>query len=194
MPFVGNHWIRHWRHQVERKSLGCRTVPTNQDDYSGLEEWREGNCGPCNYHSAYLHGGFPKRFSILSYAKVKVKIFYLCINLGCLSPIATTEMEQSTGFWTAYLLCLCFFVLGVAILIAGERYYVIHPPKGSIIINAFRAMWIGLRNGGNMGTSTAAAAPASLSYPLLITSQRPRNRRTEMSVDANTKDYGTIFT
>lgn len=80
-------------------------------------------------------------------------IFYLCINLGCLSPIATTEMEQSTGFWTAYLLCLCFFVLGVAILIAGERYYVIHPPKGSIIINAFRAMWIGLRNGGNMETA-----------------------------------------
>ncbi|KAF6227647.1 hypothetical protein HO173_012087 [Letharia columbiana] len=77
-------------------------------------------------------------------------IFYLCVNLGCLSPLATTEMEQSTGFWTAYLLCLCFFVLGIAILIAGERYYVVHPPKGSIIIDAFRAMWIGLRNGGNM--------------------------------------------
>lgn len=72
-------------------------------------------------------------------------------------------MEQSTGFWSAYLLCLCFFVLGIAILIAGERYYVVHPPKGSIIIDAFRAMWIGLRNGGNMGKSTAAAASASLS-------------------------------
>lgn len=77
-------------------------------------------------------------------------IFYLCINLGCLSPIATTEMEQSMGFWMAYLLCLCFFVLGITILIAGKRSYVVHPPKGSIIINAFRAMWIGLRNGANM--------------------------------------------
>lgn len=93
-------------------------------------------------------------------AKLKVKIFYLCINLGCLSPTVTTEMERSTGFWTAYLLCLCFFVLGVAILIAGEKYYVVHPPKGSIIINAFKAMWIGLRNGGTMGTSTSAAASA----------------------------------
>ena len=134
------------------------------------------------------------RFSILSYAKVKVKIFYLCINLGCVSPIATTEMEQSTGFWTAYLLCLCVFVLGVAILIAGKRYYVVHPPKGSIIINAFRAMWIGLRNGGNMGKSIAAAVSAFLSHSLLIKVQRPRNPRTKISADASTERHGTIFT
>ena len=118
----------------------------------------------------------------------------MCINLGCLSPIATTAMEQSTGFWTAYLLCLCFFVLAIAILIAGKRHYVIHPPKGSIIIDAFRAMWIGLRNGANMGKSTAAAASASFSYSLLTTSQRPRNPHTKMSADASTKPHGTIFT
>ena len=65
----------------------------------------------------------------------------------------------------AYLLCLCFFVLGITILIAGKRSYVVHPPKGSIIINAFRAMWIGLRNGANMGKSTAAATSVmSLSF------------------------------
>lgn len=162
---VGDHWVRHWRHQVERKSIGCRTVPTDQKDHSGLEEWRESNCRPCNYYSAYLYGGSSTRVLIWSCVKVKVKIFYLCINLGCLSPIATTEMEQSTGFWTAYLLCLCFFVLGVTILIAGERYYVVNPPKGSVIINAFRAMWIGLRNGGNMGKSTTAVALASFLTP-----------------------------
>lgn len=77
-------------------------------------------------------------------------IFYLCINIGCLSPIATTQMERSSGFWTAYLLCLCFFILGIAIFIVGKRHYVVHPPNGSIIMDAFRAMWIGLRNGGRM--------------------------------------------
>lgn len=60
------------------------------------------------------------------------------------------------GFWTAYLLCLCVFILAITILIAGRDHYVVHPPKGSAIINAFRAMWIGLRNGGSMGRSTAA--------------------------------------
>lgn len=103
------------------------------------------------------------RFTTWSSADVDAKIFYLCINVGCLSPIATTEMERSTGFWTAYLLCLGFFILAIAILIAGKRYYVVHPPNSSIIINAFRAMWIGLRNGG-MGKSTAVAT----SHPYLF--------------------------
>ena len=69
-------------------------------------------------------------------------------------------MEQWTGFWPAYLLCLCVFAIGIAILIAGEKFYVVHPPQGSIITNAFRAMWIGLRSGGNMGESTVAASSA----------------------------------
>ena len=67
-------------------------------------------------------------------------------------------MEQSTGFWTAYLLCLFIFVLAIGILIAGEKFYVVHPPKGSIIIDSFKAMWIGLRSGANMGMPAAAVA------------------------------------
>ena len=78
-------------------------------------------------------------------------IFYLCINVGSLSSIATTKMEQRTGFWTAYLLCFIMFVLGILVLVAGKKYYIIRPPKGSIIINAFRAMWIGLKSKGSMG-------------------------------------------
>lgn len=129
----------------------------------------------------------------MSYAKVKIKIFYMCINLGCLSPVATTVMEQSTGFWTAYLLCLCFFIFGIAILMAGKRHYVVHPPKGSVIINAFRAMWVGLRNGGNMGESTAVIASASLPYSPLIRLQRLRSPHTKMSADASTKHHGTTI-
>lgn len=94
----------------------------------------------------------------------------------------------------AYLLCLCTFVFGVAILIAGKRHYVVHPPKGSIIINAFRAMWIGLRNGGNMGKRVAAAASSYLPYLLLIKLQMPLNPRTKISADGSTQRHGKIST
>lgn len=75
----------------------------------------------------------------------------MMINIGSLSSIATTTMEKETGFWTAYLLCLCMFVVGIIVLVAGKRYYVVRPPKGGIIISAFRACWIGIMNKGHMG-------------------------------------------
>ena len=53
-------------------------------------------------------------------SKVNVlPVFYLCINIGSLSSIATTEMELHLDFWPAYLLCLCMFVIGVAVLIVS---------------------------------------------------------------------------
>ena len=124
------------------------------------------------------------------------KIFYLCINLGCISPIATTEMEQSMGFWTAYLLCLFVFILAITILIAGKNHYVVHPPKGSAIINAFRAMWIGLRNGGSMGKSTAAimSVLSILFFSLLIALQILQSLHTKINVDASTKCHGMMTT
>jgi dipeptide/tripeptide permease len=69
-------------------------------------------------------------------------VFYFCINIGGLSAIATTNMELYTGFWSAYLLCLCTFAVGIAILITGKKTYVVKPPKGSIITDSFRALWM----------------------------------------------------
>ncbi|KAI5289864.1 peptide transporter ptr2, partial [Ascosphaera atra] len=77
-------------------------------------------------------------------------IFYMCINIGSLGAIATTELELHVGFWTAYLLPLCMFCVGITVLILGKKAYTVRPPKGSIIILAFKAMWIGLKNKGNM--------------------------------------------
>src|SRR6516164_6271168 len=76
--------------------------------------------------------------------------FYLCINIGSLSAIATTEMENHIGFWAAYLLPLCMFLVGFAVLIFGKKYYVVRPPRGSVIPHAFKALWIGIMNKGNM--------------------------------------------
>jgi len=80
-------------------------------------------------------------------------IFYLCINVGSLSAIATTEMELNIGFWSAYLLPLCMFVVGVITLVVGKKYYVVRPPRGSVVLHAFRAMWIGVRNKFNMNAA-----------------------------------------
>lgn len=73
-------------------------------------------------------------------------VFYVCINIGALSPLATTVMELHTGFWTAYLLCLVMFLVGFVTFISGRKRYVIRPPTGSVIPNAFRVCWIGLTN------------------------------------------------
>lgn len=76
-------------------------------------------------------------------------IFYMMINIGSLSSIATTELEANIGFWAAYLLPFLMFIVGFGILIAGKSQYKVRPPQGSIIPKAFRVMWIALRNKGN---------------------------------------------
>jgi POT family proton-dependent oligopeptide transporter len=73
-------------------------------------------------------------------------IFYGCINIGSLSLIATPYMELYIGFWSAYLMCLCMFMVGTLVIILGRKYYVVRPPQGSIITDAFRALWIMIRN------------------------------------------------
>jgi POT family proton-dependent oligopeptide transporter len=75
-------------------------------------------------------------------------IFYWCINLGSLSLLATPFMEKYKGFWTAYLMCFCMFNVGVAVLILRRKSYVVRPPQGSIITDAFKAigMMIKARN------------------------------------------------
>lgn len=46
-------------------------------------------------------------------------LFYLCINVGALSPIATTLLEKHVGFWSAYLLPMLLFFVGFIVVVAG---------------------------------------------------------------------------
>ncbi|KAI2085171.1 peptide transporter ptr2 [Ophidiomyces ophidiicola] len=73
-------------------------------------------------------------------------IFYACINIGSLSLLATPYMERDVGFWSAFLLCLCVFVVGTCVLVLGRKFYVVRPPTGSIITNAFKAMGMMVAN------------------------------------------------
>ncbi|KAF2145873.1 uncharacterized protein K452DRAFT_283172 [Aplosporella prunicola CBS 121167] len=73
-------------------------------------------------------------------------IFYLCINIGSLALLATPYMERDVGFWSAYLLALLVFCCGLVVLILGRKKYVVRPPQGSIITDAFRCLWIMIRH------------------------------------------------
>ncbi|KAK2806130.1 hypothetical protein FQN51_008084 [Onygenales sp. PD_10] len=73
-------------------------------------------------------------------------IFYACINVGSLSLLATPYMERDVGFWSAYLLAFGVFIVGTAVLVLGRKFYIVRPPTGSIITNAFRAVWIMVKN------------------------------------------------
>jgi dipeptide/tripeptide permease len=74
-------------------------------------------------------------------------IYYMCINVGSVSAIATTLLELHVGYWSAYLLPLIMFCIGYAVLIRGKDRYVIKPPQGGVIGSCFRALWIAARNG-----------------------------------------------
>lgn len=69
-------------------------------------------------------------------------IFYGCINVGSLSLLATPYMEKYIGYWSGYLLCLCMFTCGTLVVLLGRKFYTVRPPQGSIITDAFKALWI----------------------------------------------------
>jgi POT family proton-dependent oligopeptide transporter len=73
-------------------------------------------------------------------------IFYWCINIGCLALLPTPYMERDVGFWSAFLLCTCVFLVGTVVLVLGKKVYVVRPPQGSIITDAFRVIWMGIKN------------------------------------------------
>ncbi|KAI5290041.1 peptide transporter ptr2 [Ascosphaera aggregata] len=72
-------------------------------------------------------------------------IFYLCINIGSLGAIATTELELHIGFWAAFLLPLIMFCIGFAVLIMGRKRYVVKKPTGSIVFLAFKAIYMAIK-------------------------------------------------
>lgn len=73
-------------------------------------------------------------------------VFYWCINIGSLSAIATTELEKNVDFWAAYLLPFCFFFVAIFVLIIGKKKYVVRPPAGSPVPQAFRILCIAWKN------------------------------------------------
>ncbi|ABN64941.1 peptide transporter [Scheffersomyces stipitis CBS 6054] len=90
--------------------------------------------------------------------------FYLMINVGSLSVIATTQLEHHVGFWAAYLLPFCFFFIALAALALGRNQYIKTPVSDKIVNKTFKCAWIGLRNGFNLEAAKPSNNPEK-NYP-----------------------------
>lgn len=85
--------------------------------------------------------------------------FYLMINIGSLSVIATTELEAHVGFWAAYLLPLCFFVVAILALVFGRNQYVKVPVGDKIIAKSFKVFYLYVKNGFNFEAAKPSLHP-----------------------------------
>ncbi|KAG7664769.1 PTR2 [[Candida] subhashii] len=90
--------------------------------------------------------------------------FYLMINIGSLSVIATTELEAHVGFWAAYLLPFCFFFVAIGALILGRNQYIKVPVGDKIINKSFKCAWIGVTNKFNLDAAKPSLNPEK-NYP-----------------------------
>ncbi|KAJ6488431.1 peptide/h+ symporter protein [Mycena vulgaris] len=68
--------------------------------------------------------------------------FYMAINLGSTGAISASFLARDNGFWVAYLVPTCVFAAVPAVLYACREYYVITPPRGSILLETFRVISI----------------------------------------------------
>ncbi|KAJ6597790.1 POT family-domain-containing protein [Mycena vulgaris] len=90
-------------------------------------------------------------------------IFYWCSNVGSLSGVATTLIEKYIDFWAAFLLPFCSLWVALAVLILGRSklgkfFLCFKPPaKGTILPQAMKAFWLGVRGGFNMDAALPAA-------------------------------------
>lgn len=91
-------------------------------------------------------------------------IFYLMINIGSLSVIATSELELHIGFWAAYLLPFCFFWLGVFVLVFGRHLYIKRPIGDKVISKSFRVLWILIKSRFNFDKAKPTMNPEK-NYP-----------------------------
>ncbi|KEP51344.1 putative MFS peptide transporter [Rhizoctonia solani 123E] len=66
--------------------------------------------------------------------------FYLMINIGSLSSIATTEVELHIGFWLSYLIPTIMYIVVPLVLFFGRNLYIKYPPRGSIHLEALQVL------------------------------------------------------
>jgi proton-dependent oligopeptide transporter, POT family len=55
-------------------------------------------------------------------------------------------MERDIGFWSGYLMCFCMMIVGLVVVILGRKRYILRPPQGSTITNAFKAIGIMIKH------------------------------------------------
>jgi len=72
--------------------------------------------------------------------------FYATANVGVACSISASFLARDQGYWVAYLLPACVFLLVPDVLILGKRHYVVTPPRGSILIEVGRVSKVAARD------------------------------------------------
>jgi proton-dependent oligopeptide transporter, POT family len=86
-------------------------------------------------------------------------IYYMGVNIGTLSPTATTELEQHFGFSSAFALPALVLIVGLVVLVTAQRQFVSEPPNGSVLPNAFKVIWVGLKYGNFEAAKSSGVLP-----------------------------------
>jgi len=66
--------------------------------------------------------------------------FYAAINFGSCGAISAVFLARDNGYWAAYLVPTCLFILVPGVLFFGRKYYVVTPPRGSILLETCRVI------------------------------------------------------
>ncbi|KAH8801779.1 peptide transporter PTR2-A [Xylogone sp. PMI_703] len=74
-------------------------------------------------------------------------LFYWLTNIGSLSLIATTYLEKYRGFWAAFLLPLCSFWIGIALMVIWSKEFVKLSPKGNVLLQATKVLAYSAKGG-----------------------------------------------
>ncbi|KAF8076961.1 peptide/h+ symporter protein [Lyophyllum atratum] len=70
--------------------------------------------------------------------------FYAAINLGSCGAISASFLARDNGYWVAFLVPTCLFMLVPLVLLVGKKHYVQTPPRGSILIETCRVIGFAL--------------------------------------------------
>ncbi|KAJ5527517.1 oligopeptide transporter [Penicillium frequentans] len=85
---------------------------------------------------------------------------YFCysrmVNVGSLSSIATTLLEEKVGFWAAYIVTFACMLFSVILLHIGDTAFVQVPPSGTMLPIVFKLVGCSIKNGFNLKASSPA--------------------------------------
>lgn len=66
--------------------------------------------------------------------------FYAAVNLGSIGAISASFLARDNGYWAAYLVPTCIFALVPIVMALGKKYYVLTPPRGSVLLDTIRVI------------------------------------------------------
>jgi POT family proton-dependent oligopeptide transporter len=71
--------------------------------------------------------------------------FYAAINWGSVGAISASFLARDHGYYAAYLVPTCIFLLVPIVMIVGRKNYVVTPPRGSVLLDCIRVVRLAMK-------------------------------------------------